>query len=150
MAFTSTSSTTQTSAVSTSSALDLALQKIASVEVPQGKTIALAYSGGLDSTLCVKLAETKYHARQLFCISVDVGQGQEEIQQSIERARKLGITPIILDAKQEFTQHWLTKAIWANSDYNGYPVSTSMTRQLIAGKVALNALELGCDALMEG
>jgi argininosuccinate synthase len=144
------SSTNQTSTVVTNSALDLALQKIAAVDVPQGKTIALAYSGGLDSTLCVKLAETKYHARQIFCISVDVGQGQEEIQQSIERAKKLGITPIILDAKQEFTQNWLTKAIWANSDYNGYPVSTSMTRQLIAGKVALKALELGCDALMEG
>src|SRR5437764_906983 len=148
--FSMTSSTTQTSTVVTSSALDLALQKIASVEVPQGKTIALAYSGGLDSTLCVKLAETKYHAKQLFCISVDVGQGREEIQESIERARKLNITPIILDAKQEFTQHWLTKAIWANSDYNGYPVSTSMTRQLIAGKIALKALELGCDALLEG
>ncbi len=131
-------------------ALELALAKIASVDVPQGKTIALAYSGGLDSTLCVKLSETKYHAKKLYAISVDVGQGDEEIQQSIERAKKLNITPIIIDAKQEFTEHWLTKAIQANSDYNGYPVSTSMTRQLIAGKVAKKALELGCDALMEG
>jgi argininosuccinate synthase len=133
-----------------SSALNLALQKLAEVEVPQGKTIALAYSGGLDSTLCVKLAEVKYHAKKLYAISVDVGQGEEEIQLSIERAEKLGITPIIIDAKQEFTQHWLTKAIQANSDYNGYPVSTSMTRQLIAAIVAKKALELGCDALMEG
>jgi argininosuccinate synthase len=131
-------------------ALELALDKIASVDVPQGKTIALAYSGGLDSTLCVKLSETKYHAKKLYAISVDVGQGDEEIQQSIERAEKLNITPIIIDAKQEFTEQWLTKAIQANSDYNGYPVSTSMTRQLIAGKVAKKALELGCDALMEG
>ncbi|MBV9228395.1 MAG: argininosuccinate synthase, partial [Chloroflexi bacterium] len=50
----------------------------------------------------------------------------------------------------EFTKNWLTKAIQANSDYNGYPVSTSMTRQLIAAKVAQKAVELGCDALMEG
>lgn len=134
----------------TNSALELALHKIDSVDVPQGNTIALAYSGGLDSTLCVKLAESKYHAKQLFAISVDVGQGQEEIQQSIERAKKLNITPIILDAKQEFTQNWLTRAIQANSDYNGYPVSTSMTRQLIASIVAQEALKLGCDALMEG
>lgn len=130
--------------------LDLALAKIASVDVPQGKTIALAYSGGLDSTLCVKLSETKYHAKKLYAISVDVGQGEEEIQEGIERAKKLNITPIIIDAKQEFTDLWLTKAIQANSDYNGYPVSTSMTRQLIAGKIAKKALELGCDALMEG
>lgn len=133
-----------------SSALELALHKVASVNVPQGKHIALAYSGGLDSTLCVKLSAEKYHARQLTAITVDVGQGKQEMQESIERAAKLGISPLVIDAKQEFTEQWLSKAIQANSDYNGYPVSTSMTRQLIASKIAKKALELGCDALMEG
>ena len=131
-------------------ALDLALKKITEVEVPQGKHIALAYSGGLDSTLCVKLSHLKYHARKLTAITVDVGQGEAEIQESAERAAKLGIAPIVIDAKQEFTEEWLSKAIQANSDYNGYPVSTSMTRQLIAAHVAQKARELGCDALMEG
>jgi len=135
---------------SPSSALELALQKIASVDVPQGKHIALAYSGGLDSTLCVKLSELKYHARQLTAITVDVGQGEQEIRESSERAAKLGISPVVIDAKKEFTEQWLTKAIQANSDYNGYPVSTSMTRQLIAAHVAQKGLELGCNALMEG
>ncbi|HLZ63231.1 MAG TPA: argininosuccinate synthase [Ktedonosporobacter sp.] len=134
----------------TSSALTLALHKIDSVDVPQSKTIALAYSGGLDSTLCVKLSESKYHAKQIFAISADVGQGEDELKISQQNAEKLGITPIIIDIKEEFTSNWLTKAIWANSDYNGYPVSTSMTRQLIAARVAQKALELGCDALMEG
>src|SRR5438874_7130451 len=145
------SNTTQTmTLVENSSALELALHKISAVGVPQGKSIALAYSGGLDSTLCVKLSQLKYHAQKLVAISVDVGQGEAEIQESIARAEKLGISPLIIDAKQEFTEHWLSKAIQANSDYNGYPVSTSMTRQLIAAKVAQKALELGCDALMEG
>lgn len=150
MAITNQESKTQTTTSAKSSALDLALQKIASVDVPQGKVIALAYSGGLDSTLCVKLAETKYHAKQLFAINADVGQGEDEIKMGKENAEKLGITPIVIDIKEEFTANWLTKAIQANSDYNGYPVSTSMTRQLIAAKVALKAVELGCDALMEG
>ena len=136
--------------VSSNTALHLALQKVATVDVPQGKHIALAYSGGLDSTLCVKLSQLKYHARSLTAITVDVGQGEDEIQQSTARARQLGISPLIIDAKQEFTEQWLSKAIQANSDYNGYPVSTSMTRQLIAAKVAQKGLELGCDALMEG
>ncbi len=130
--------------------LEVALQKIASVDVPQGKHIALAYSGGLDSTLCVKLSKLKYHARQLTAITVDVGQGETEIRESSERATKLGISPLVIDAKKEFTEQWLSKAIQANSDYNGYPVSTSMTRQLIAAHVAKKGLELGCDALMEG
>ena len=80
-------------------ALDQALKKITEVEVPQGKHIALAYSGGLDSTLCVKLSHLKYHARKLTAITVDVGQGKAEIQESSERAVKLGIAPIVIDAK---------------------------------------------------
>ena len=55
MATYSSSDAVQTT-VSSNSALDLALQKVAAVDVPQGKHIALAYSGGLDSTLCVKLS----------------------------------------------------------------------------------------------
>ncbi len=144
-------STNQTSTTAvTSSATDLALHKISSVDVPQGKTIALAFSGGLDSTLCVKLAQLKYHAKELIAINVNVGQGEDEIQESLARAQQLGISPITIDVRQEFTEHWLSKAIQANSDYIGYPVSTSMTRQLIAARVAQKALELGCDALMEG
>src|SRR3989440_5587403 len=149
MATYSSTNTDQTT-VSSNSALNLALQKVAAVDVPQGKHIALAFSGGLDSTLCVKLSQLKYHARSLTAITVDVGQGAEEIEQSTARAVKLGISPLVIDAKQEFTEQWLSKAIQANSDYNGYPVSTSMTRQLIAAKVAQKGLELGCDALMEG
>src|SRR6202165_4954599 len=141
--------TTQSMTMS-NGALELALHKIASVDVPQGKHIALAYSGGLDSTLCVKLSQLKYHARSLTAITVDVGQGEDEIQQSTARAMQLGISPLIIDAKQEFTEQWLSKAIQANSDYNGYPVSTSMTRQLIAAHVAQAAPGVGCAALMEG
>src|SRR3989440_3865715 len=144
------STNTEQTTVSKNSPLHLAMQKVAAVDVPQGKHIALAYSGGLDSTLCVKLSQLKYHARSLTAITVDVGQGEDEIQQSTARAMQLGISPLIIDAKQEFTEQWLSKAIQANSDYNGYPVSTSMTRQLIAAHVAQKALELGCDALMEG
>jgi argininosuccinate synthase len=44
----------------------------------------------------------------------------------------------------------MAKAIRANSDYNGYPVSTSMTRQLVAKVVAEEAVRQGCDSIMEG
>ena len=126
-----------------------ALKKVEETEVPLLNKIAIAFSGGLDSTLCIVLAREKYGA-DVVPITVDVGQGDEEIQQSFSKAEELGITPILIDAKEEFATEWLTKAIQANSDYNGYPVSTSMTRQLIAAKVAQKAAELGCDALMEG
>ena len=77
---------TQTMATGHSSAIELALHKIDTVDVPQGKHIALAYSGGLDSTLCVKLSQLKYYARKLTAITVDVGQGEAEIGESSQRA----------------------------------------------------------------
>lgn len=136
--------------MTTATLLEAALAKLEAVEVPQVKKIALAYSGGLDSALCVVLAREKYGAEELVPIMVDIGQGQEEIDAGFAKARQLGIEPTLLDVKDEFSEVWLKKAIQANSDYNGYPVSTSMTRQLIAAVVAQRAVELGCDALMEG
>ncbi len=126
------------------------LDKVQQTEVPKVRSVALAYSGGLDSALCVVLLREKYKAERIVPICVDVGQGQDEIDESFRKAKLLGIEPILLDAKDEFTDEWLTAAIRANSNYNGYPVSTSMTRQLIARRVAQEAVALGCDALAEG
>ncbi|HEY9287913.1 MAG TPA: argininosuccinate synthase [Candidatus Dormibacteraeota bacterium] len=126
------------------------LEKIDATPIKQAKKVALAYSGGLDSSLCAVLAKEKYQVEELFPITVDVGQGKDEMEAAIQKAKVLGITPIVIDAKEEFANLWLTKAIQANSNYEGYPVSTSMTRQLIASKIAALALKLGCDAIMEG
>ena len=126
------------------------LDKIEATPVKTAKKVALAYSGGLDSSLCAVLAKEKYDVEELFPITVDVGQGPDEMDAAIQKAKVLGITPIVIDAKAEFAELWLTKAIQANSNYEGYPVSTSMTRQLIASKIAALALKLGCDAIMEG
>jgi len=126
------------------------LEKIDATPVKTAKKVALAYSGGLDSSLCAVLAREKYEVEDLLAITVDVGQGQDEMEAAIAKAKVLGITPIVVDAKEEFANLWLSKAIQANSSYEGYPVSTSMTRQLIAAKIASLALKLGCDAIMEG
>ena len=133
--------------LATASAL---LQKIESTPVTPVKKVALAYSGGLDSSLCVALAHRKYQVEELIAVTVDVGQGKEEMEIAVDKARVLGFQPVIIDAKQEFATQWLPKAIKANSSYEGYPVSTSMTRQLIAAKVAQLAIAQGCDAIMEG
>ena len=126
------------------------LEKIDATPVKTAKKVALAYSGGLDSSLCAVLAKEKYQVEELFAVTVDVGQGQDEMEAAIQKAKVLGITPIVVDVRDEFANNWLAKAIQANSNYGGYPVSTSMTRQLIASKIAVLALQLGCDAIMEG
>ena len=127
-----------------------ALKKLDAVETPKLKKVALAYSGGLDSSLGVELLRRQYRVRQIVPITVDVGQGKEEIEESLAKAKALNIRPIMIDARREFTEQWISLAIRANSDYNGYPVSTSMTRQLVARIVALEAAKRGCDGIMEG
>ncbi len=126
------------------------IAKIEAAPVPIVKKAALAYSGGLDSSLAVELLRRKYKVKEIVPINVDVGQGEPEIREAVSKAKRLKINVVHVDAKSEFTQQWLTKAIRANSDYNGYPVSTSMTRQLVARIVAEEGVKRGCDSLMEG
>jgi len=127
-------------------------RKIMETPVPAIKRVALAYSGGLDSTLAVELLRRKFRVadKNIIPINVDVGQGKEDQDKARSNAKILKIRPVWLDARREFTEQWLSKAIRANSNYNGYPCSTSMTRQLIARIVALEARKRGCDAVMEG
>jgi len=126
--------------------------KVFGTPVPEVNRVALAYSGGLDSSLCIELLRRVYKVKDkdIVPITIDVGQGKDEVDVSKARARKLGMKAILIDLKKEFTENWLTKAIRANSDYEGYPVSTSMTRQLVARAVAQKAVAMGCDAVMEG
>jgi len=126
------------------------LKRVEETPVPEVKKVCLAYSGGLDSSLGVELIRRKYKADEMVAITIDVGQGAEEIEEGERKAKALGFEPIMVDAKKEFTEDWLVRAIRANSDYEGYPVSTSMTRQLVGKIVAKKARELGCDSIMEG
>ena len=131
-------------------AIEDILKKVAETPVPKVKKVAIAYSGGLDSSLSIELLRRVYRAEEIVAITCDVGQGKEEIREGRRKAKLLKIKPIEIDVTDEFTEQWMRKAIQANSDYNGYPVSTSMTRQLIARVVVKKAVELGCDAVLEG
>jgi argininosuccinate synthase len=126
------------------------LERIESVPVPQVRKCAIAYSGGLDSTLGIELLRRVYRADTIIPITVDLGQGREEIELAERRSATLQVQPLLVDARELFSREWLAKAIRANGSYWGYPVSTSMTRQLIAQQVARKAVELGCDAVLEG
>ena len=129
---------------------DAVWKKVEETPAPDVKKACVAFSGGLDSSLGIELLRRRYRAEEIVAINIDVGQGAEEQVECAEKAKVLKIEPIYLDAKKEFVDDWLTKAIRANSDYFGYPVSTSMTRQLIAKVVGRKAAELGCDAILEG
>ena len=50
------------------------------------KKVALAYSGGLDTSVCIPILKEKYGYDEVVTISVDVGQPEEEIKRADAKA----------------------------------------------------------------
>lgn len=82
---------------------------------------------------------------------MDVGQ-QEDIEMAAKKAEKLGVLKhFSIDAKDEFAQDYIFPAIKANALYEGkYPISTSLSRPLIAKKMVDIAVKEGATGLAHG
>lgn len=114
------------------------------------KTVVLVYSGGLDTSVCIPLMKEQYGFDKIVTVTVDVGQPQADIDQAEERARTLGTDHTTVDAKKEFVEQYCWPAVKANGDYQGYPISTSIARPLIALKAVEVAIEKGAQAYAHG
>lgn len=112
--------------------------------------VALAYSGGLDTTVSIKWLQEKYHA-EVITVTVDVGQ-EEDFEEIEEKALKSGaVKHFFIDAKKKFAEEYVAKCIKANGLYeDAYPLSSALSRPLIAEEVAKIALKEGCDAVAHG
>ncbi len=110
----------------------------------------LAYSGGLDTSVLIKYLQEKCNA-QVITVTVDVGQ-QEDIAGAADKAKKLGVLKhFSIDAKEEFCKEYIFPAIKANALYEGkYPISTSLSRPLIAKKMVEIAEKEGATSLVHG
>ena len=112
--------------------------------------VVLAFSGGLDTTVCVKLLEEEYNY-EVVTACVDVGQPAEELQKSQNSADKINTGKhYIIDAKDEFANEYIARGIKANAEYEGYPLSTALARPLIAMKIIEIAEKEGATAIAHG
>ena len=100
--------------------------------------------------MLIKYIQEKYNA-QVITVTVDVGQ-QEDIKGAEEKAKKLGVYKhYSVDAKDEFCKDYILPAIKANALYEGkYPISTSLSRPLIAKKMVEIAEKEGATGLAHG
>ena len=112
-------------------------------------TVALAFSGGLDTTVCVPLLKEEYGYDDVIGVTVDVGQPEEEFDEAEETAEALGLDHYVVDAKAEFADLCLD-AVKANATYQGYPLGTALARPVIATAILEVAEEQGCTALAHG
>ena len=113
------------------------------------KTV-LAYSGGLDTSVCIKWIQEKYDS-EVITLTVDVGQ-KRNFKLIEERAKKLGVLKHYhIDAKEEFVLNYVFPAIKANAMYEGvYPLSSALSRPLIASKLVEIAEKEGASAVAHG
>jgi len=97
--------------------------------------VILAFSSGLDTSVCVKLLQEKYDM-EVITVCVDVGQPEEEVKRSERVAHEIGVSKhYTIDAKEEFAKDYIFKAVKSNAVYEGYPLSTALARPLIAMKI---------------
>ena len=112
--------------------------------------IVLAYSGGLDTSVCIKWLQEKYEA-EIIAYTADVGQGGdwEAIKQ---KALKTGASSVYIeDLREEFINDYVFNALKANAIYEGkYPLATALSRPLIAKKMVEVAEKEGADAVAHG
>ncbi|MEW5995830.1 MAG: argininosuccinate synthase, partial [Candidatus Zixiibacteriota bacterium] len=112
--------------------------------------VVLAYSGGLDTSVVIRLLQDKWHA-DVVTVSVDVGQDQKELKEIGEKAEKLGVIKHVhVDAKKEFVENYLFPSIKANGIYEGYPLSTALARYPIAAATVKVAKKVKADAVAHG
>ncbi|HJQ11662.1 MAG TPA: argininosuccinate synthase [Gemmatimonadaceae bacterium] len=114
------------------------------------RTIALAYSGGLDTSIIVPWLKERYNAR-IICVAADIGQGEE-----LEGVRAKAIASgadecYVEDLRQEFVEQFVWPTLRAGAIYGRkYLLGTSMGRPLIARRQVEIARRVGADALAHG
>src|ERR1700683_3085124 len=115
------------------------------------KKVALAYSGGLDTSIIIPWLKENYG-----CGGVagggDIGQGEDELKGLEKKARKTGASEVhVADMREEFVTEYLWRLVRAGGVYeHKYLLGTSIARPLLAKRQVEVALKTGCDALSHG
>jgi argininosuccinate synthase len=114
------------------------------------KKVALAYSGGLDTSVILKWLIETYQC-EVVTFSADIGQ-EDDFDQIRENARKTGASKIYIeDLKEEFVRDYVFPAFRANAIYEGqYLLGTSLARPLIAKRQVEIAKLEEADAVSHG
>src|SRR5579862_5571269 len=115
------------------------------------KKVALAYSGGLDTSVIIPWLRENYQC-EVVAVCGDIGQGGDELSGLEEKARRTGASEVyVADMREEFVTEYLWRMVRAGGIYeHKYLLGTSIARPLLAKKQVEVALATGCDALAHG
>jgi argininosuccinate synthase len=112
--------------------------------------VVLAYSGGLDTSVCIRYLQI-LHKLDVITVTVDCGQ-QDDFKEIEKKADAIGATKhVYIDAREDFAHDYIVPSIKANGLYQGkYPLATALARPLIAAKAVEVAKKEGAIAVAHG
>lgn len=115
------------------------------------KKVALAYSGGLDTSCIIPWLKENYDGCEVIAVCADIGQG-DELSVVREKALTSGAAKVfVADLTEEFLTAYVWPTLKAGAVYEGkYLLGTSFARPVIAKKLVEIARQEGCDAVAHG
>jgi argininosuccinate synthase len=115
------------------------------------KKVALAYSGGLDTSVIIPWLKENYGC-EVVAVCGDIGQGGDELTGLEAKALATGASEVhVEDMREEFVRDYCWKMVRSGGVYeHKYLLGTSIARPLLAKKQVEVALATGCDALAHG
>ena len=113
--------------------------------------VVLAYSGGLDTSVAIPYL-AKMTGGEVIAVSLDLGQGGEDMESVRQRALDCGaVESIVVDAKDEFAEEYCLPTIKANGMYmKQYPLVSAISRPLIVKHLVEAAQEHGGTHVSHG
>lgn len=113
--------------------------------------VVLAYSGGLDTSVAIPYL-AKMTGGEVIAVSLDLGQGGEDMESVRQRALDCGaVESIVVDARDEFADEYCLPTIKANAMYmKQYPLVSAISRPLIVKHLVKAAQEHGGTHVSHG
>ena len=92
----------------------------------RAKKVVLAYSGGVDTSVCIPYLKNEWGVEEVITLAADLGQG-DELEPIRKKALASGASEsLVIDATEEFVKDYAFPAIQANALYeNRYPCWTA-------------------------
>ena len=115
-----------------------------------GKSVLLAYSGGLDTSVLVGWLQDEGY--DVHCLYVDLGQPCEDRPAILQKARDIGAkSSELVDVREELCRDFAFPVLqWQARYENIYLMGTSIARPLIAKACVQRAREVGAVAFAHG
>jgi argininosuccinate synthase len=113
--------------------------------------VVLAYSGGLDTSVCIGWIGAQTGA-EVIALAADVGQGGEDMAAIRQRALDCGaVESLVVDLRDEFAEQYCLPALKANALYmERYPLVSALSRPVIAKHLVAAARQHRASAVAHG